>query len=175
MNLRNANSADFAHILKLNESFVHFLSPLSMARLEMLHERAVYHRVIEESGQVVAFLIAFREGASYDSLNYRWFADRYPSFGYIDRLVIDGRFHHRGLGTRLYADLFSFAAETDVHHVVAEVDASPPNPVSANFHAKHGFAEVGSQFLNMTNKHVSMQMRFVEPNNRFTAPNGVKL
>jgi len=153
MNLRNANSADFAHILKLNESFVHFLSPLSMARLEMLHEQAVYHRVIEESGQVVAFLIAFREGASYDSLNYRWFADRYPSFVYIDRLVIDGRFHH----------------------VVAEVDASPPNPVSANFHAKHGFAEVGSQFLYMTNKHVSMQMRFVEPNNRFTAPNGVKL
>jgi len=162
MILRNATHNDFPDILKLNAEFVHFLSPMTETRLEMLHRQAIYLRVFSEADQVIAFLIAFREGAEYDSPNYRWFSERYDRFIYIDRLVIDGMHHHRGIGTQLYQDLFAFAAENRIANVFAEVDSSPPNPVSDRFHAKQGFQEVGSQFLNTTNKQVSMQMRLVD-------------
>ena len=53
----------FAQILALNEASVHVLSPLSEARLALLHRHAAYHRVIAEAGEVQAFLLAFAPGA----------------------------------------------------------------------------------------------------------------
>ena len=159
--LRDAVPSDFDRILGLNEAFVQFLSPLSLERLGMLHARAVYHRVLEESGRVIAFLIAFREGAEYDSPNYRWFADRYSRFVYIDRVVVDGFWHDKRLASKLYADLFAFAQAEGVEQVVAEIDSSPPNPVSERFHAKQGFVQVGSQFLEARNKSVGMVLKTI--------------
>ena len=72
MLIRDANADDFAQILRLNEESVHFLSPLTSTRLEALHTEAAYHRVIEEDGKTAGFLLAFREGAGYDSSNYVW-------------------------------------------------------------------------------------------------------
>jgi len=65
--IRPAIAADFPAILALNAALVHFLSPLDAARLRLLHAQAAYHRVAEIDGGVVAFLLAFREGAAYDS------------------------------------------------------------------------------------------------------------
>ena len=42
-------------------------------------------------------------------LNYQWFADRYPHFLYIDRVVVDGQWQDKNLATMLYSDLFSVA------------------------------------------------------------------
>jgi hypothetical protein len=86
--LRDARREDFAAILALNAESVHFLSPLTAERLDALHRAAAYHKIIEIDGEVAAFLLAFREGAPYDSPNYLWFAERYPEFLYIDRIVV---------------------------------------------------------------------------------------
>lgn len=153
--IRDTRPADFAAILALNAESVHFLSPLDATRLIALDQIAAHHRIIEIDGTVVAFLLAFREGTTYDSPNYRWFAARYSEFLYIDRVVVAGAQQGRGHGTRLYEDLFACARAA---RIVCEFDLDPPNPASARFHAQHGFREVGRQWLG-GKKQVSLQLR----------------
>lgn len=160
--IRDTTPADFAAILALNAESVHFLSPLDATRLRHLHAQAAYHRGVERHGRVAAFLLAFREGAQYDSPNYRWFAQRYPAFLYIDRVVVDRGARGLGLGIQLYDDILAFAAATGVARLTCEFDLEPPNPVSARFHRRYGFREVGRQWLGNGKKQVSLQARDIE-------------
>jgi hypothetical protein len=160
--IRPATAADFPAILALNAALVHFLSPLDEARLRLLHAQSAYHRVVETEGGVAAFLLAFREGAAYDSPNYRWFAQRYAQFLYIDRVVVDPAQQGRGLGARLYDDLFAYAQSAGVATVTCEFDLDPPNPGSQKFHARFGFREVGTQWVADGKKQVSLQARALQ-------------
>jgi len=157
MVLRDATPTDFDAILALNEESVGFLSPLTPARLARLHGQAALHRVVEEHGRVVAFLLAFREGAVYDSPNYQWFAARFDRFLYVDRVVVARDLQGHGLGARLYRDLFERALADGVPVVTAEYDLEPPNQVSARFHEGFGFREVGRQWVAGGAKLVSLQ------------------
>ncbi len=87
-----------------------------------------------------AFLLAFDEGAEYDSPNYLWFRRRYPRFVYVDRVAVAQAARGRGHARRLYADLMARAAAADHDVVVCEVNSDPPNPASDAFHATLGFA-----------------------------------
>lgn len=155
MLLRDAARADFAAILALNQAFVAVLSPLDEARLAQLHAQAALHRVAVREGVIVAFLLALREGACYDSPNYRWFAQRCTGFLYVDRIVVAQ--DARGVGTALYRDAFGYARQHGLSHVTCEFDIEPPNPASERFHHKLGFAEVGRQQLYDDGKTVSLQ------------------
>jgi predicted GNAT superfamily acetyltransferase len=155
--IRAAVEADFPAILRLNDESVRFLSALTPSRLALLHAQSAYHRVAVVSGEVAAFLLAFREASAYDSPNYRWFADRHARFLYVDRVVVDAARQQRGLGDLLYADLLAFAREAQVPRVTCEIDVEPPNPVSARFHARFGFREVGRQQYGEHRKTVSLQ------------------
>jgi hypothetical protein len=159
IDLRNATPDDFPAILALNAESVHFLSPLDAARLQHLHAQAAYHRVVEVDGAVAAFLLALREGTDYDSPNYRWFAQHRARFLYIDRIVVDGAARGLGLGAQLYVDIVAFATATGAGQLTCEFDLEPPNPASARFHARHGFREVGRQWLGGGKKQVSLQAR----------------
>ena len=161
--LRDARREDFAAILALNTESVHFTSPMTAERLDAPHRAAAYHKVIEIDGEVAAFLLAFREGAPYDSPNYLWFGMRYPAFVYIDRIVVAPA--HRGarLGVALYEDIIAFAAASGVPWLTCEFDLEPPNPASERFHARMGFAEVGTQWLGGGKKRVSLQARSIAP------------
>lgn len=156
MILRDATPADFPAILQLNHDFVAVLSPLDADALARLHAQAAFHRVVEEEGRVVAFLLALREGADYASPNYRWFATHYPRFLYVDRVVVSGQAQAGGLGTRLYRDVFALARRDGVPFVTCEYDIEPPNPASARFHARLGFREAGQASLGV-GKRVSRQ------------------
>lgn len=156
MRIRPATTADFDAILALNEESVAVLSPLSRERLAQLQGEAAVRRVVEADGAVVAFLLAFREGAAYDSPNYRWFASRYERFLYVDRVVVASAARGRGAGALLYRDVFEFAATHSLGLVTCEYDVEPPNPASERFHARFGFREVGRQRLD-GGKLVSLQ------------------
>ncbi|NML47199.1 GNAT family N-acetyltransferase [Ramlibacter sp. G-1-2-2] len=157
MLLRPASPGDFGAILALNEASVHFLSPLSPARLQHLHAQSALHLVAEEEGEVQAFLLAFREGADYDSVNYQWFARHDERFLYIDRVVVAEAARGRGVGRTLYEATFAFARQQRLPRVTCEFDIDPPNPVSELFHANFGFAEVGRQAVAGGTKQVSLQ------------------
>ncbi len=157
--IRDAAAADFPAVLALNAESVHFLSPLDETRLRHLQAQAAYHRVVEIEGRVMAFLLAFREGADYGSPNYRWFARHYPAFLYIDRVVVARAAQGQGLGAKLYDDILAFAARSGVARLTCEFDLDPPNPPSAKFHQRYGFREVGTQWLGASKKQVSLQVR----------------
>jgi uncharacterized protein len=161
--VRPATAQDFQAILNLNHESVRFLSAMPQARLALLAQQCSYFRVYENQQAVCGFLMAFREHSAYDSVNYRWFNQRYDQFVYIDRIVVNPAAHGLGIGRALYADLFDFAKQSGVETVVCEFDVDPPNPASEQFHAKLGFKEVGSQVAtyagSATGKQVSMQMK----------------
>jgi predicted GNAT superfamily acetyltransferase len=160
--IRDAEIADCEAILALNEASVSLLSPLSPQRLAELHVMAALHRVVEREGAVIGFLLAVREGADYDSPNYRWFAERYPQFLYVDRVVVADAARGQGVGALLYRDMFEFAAASGARLVTCEFDIDPPNPASEQFHARFGFREVGRQWVADGRKQVSLQVAPVE-------------
>lgn len=160
--IRDARVTDFDAILALNEASVSLLSPLSPQRLAGLHAQAALHRVAEREGEVIGFLLAFREGADYDSPNYLWFAARYPQFLYVDRVVVADATRGQGIGALLYRDMFEFAAASGARLVTCEFDVDPPNPASERFHARFGFREVGRQWVADGTKQVSLQVAPVQ-------------
>ena len=159
LNLRDAQPVDLSAILALNEASVRFLSPLTSARLEALHRSAAYHKVVDIEGEIAAFLLAFREGAPYDSPNYLWFVERYPHFLYVDRIVVAAAHRGSGFGAMLYDDFAAFAARTGAPWLTCEFDIEPPNPASMRFHERMGFGEVGTQTIGDGKKRVSLQVR----------------
>ncbi len=155
--IRPARPNDFPEILALNAESVHFLSPLDADGLARLDAQAVLHRVVELDGKVAAFLLVLREGSDYASPNYRWFAGHFDTFLYVDRVVVSTAYQGRGLGARLYDDLFAFARSHGFARITCEFDLLPPNPGSAKFHARYGFREVATQWLG-GGKQVSLQV-----------------
>ena len=158
MTIRDALPEDFSELLSLNVESEHFLSPLTLARLEMLVSEATYCRVLEFDEKVVAFLLAFREGCSYDSVNYRWFNQHYERFLYIDRVVVSTAVQGQGFGRLLYDDVFAFARQANTQYVTCEFDIDPPNELSRRFHLRYGFSEVGAQMVAGGKKQVSLQV-----------------
>lgn len=157
MHVRDVTDDDHDRLLVLNAESVAALSALDAARLDRLLTQSAFCRAIDVDGRLAAFVLAFREGADYDSENYRWFAARYPRFLYVDRIVVDAAHRRAGLAQRLYADVFARARGDGVPLVACEYDVEPPNPASAHFHARQGFREVGQQILGR-GKRVSLQV-----------------
>jgi len=156
--IRDATAADHKAILALNLESEDLVSPMDAARLAQLDGRAAYHRVVDIDGEVAAFLLAFREGADYDSPNYLWFGERYPRFLYIDRIVVSASRQGQQLGRALYEDLFAFARADGIDNITCEFYVVPFNEGSSRFHAKFGFREVGQQWVAMGGKQVSLQL-----------------
>lgn len=145
--IRAAEPKDYDFILNVNEVNVEVLSPMPMERMLWLKEMSEMFVVAEVDGELAAFLIALREGKPYDSENYVWFSRKYPSFLYIDRIVIDEPFRAAGLGRALYQAVKDHARATGVKVVTCEVDTIPYNETSLKFHEAMGFKEVGEQII----------------------------
>jgi predicted GNAT superfamily acetyltransferase len=128
-------------LLALNNEHARELSWLEPQRLQHLVEQAFLARRV---GNLDAFLLAFDQGAHYDSPNFLWFRARYPRFVYVDRIVVASSARGRGHARRLYDDLFEQAIAAGHDRVVCEVNLQPPNPASDAFHAALGFVEVGT-------------------------------
>jgi predicted GNAT superfamily acetyltransferase len=140
----------------LNNEHAQELSWLEPARLTHLVRQSFFARRI---GHVDAFLLAFDQGADYDSPNFLWFRERYPRFVYIDRVVVAASARGGGLARLLYGELFVQAARAGHSCVVCEVNLEPPNPGSAAFHAALGFVEVGSARIHNGSKTVRYLLR----------------
>ena len=160
--IRPATESDFSNILALNDEFVHFTSPMDETRLKDLHQQSAYHKVveIEEGGElkIVAFLLAFASKSTYDSVNYQWFNQRLENFIYVDRIVISGAQHGKGLGKLLYQDLFGYAKKHALAKISCEFYVVPPNEVSQKFHQNFGFYELDTQWVAEGKKRVSLQV-----------------
>ncbi len=128
-------------MLALNAANVEMLAPMDADRFSRLIDWSDQFTVIEYDGAFAGFVITFAEGSAYDSENYRWFADRYPTFYYLDRIVLRPEVRRVGLGSHVYDHV---EARARGHRRMAlEVNLVPRNDVSLAFHAGRGYGEVG--------------------------------
>lgn len=142
--IRPATPADAAWILALNAQSETETSPLDAPRLRLMLADAHWFGAIEGGA---GFLIAFNEGAQYDSENFRWVRNNYFGFVYIDRVVVAPAARRSGHGRALYEALFARMRGESRGLVACEVNVDPPNPASDAFHEQLGFAEVGRATL----------------------------
>jgi len=100
--------------------------------------------VIRHEDRFAGFVITMPGDSAYDSSNFAWFARRYESFDYLDRIVIHERFRRRGLGALTYDEVEARTAQR-ARLLALEVNSDPPNPGSIAFHASRGYEQVGER------------------------------
>lgn len=154
--IRQILAKDIETILELNAISVNVLSPMDNTKLQHLIASSALSVVVEEANQVAGFMLAFTQGADYDSVNYQWFSQHYDEFLYIDRIVVSEQFRGRGIASTLYQYLVDWATEHALPSIFAEIDVLPPNQPSLLFHQKWGFKEL-SLLQHSEHKIVSLQ------------------
>ncbi len=140
--IRDVLEHELDSVLALNNAAGPGILPVDAARMRRLFESAEYFRVAERDGHIAGVLIAFGSTAAYDSRNFLWFAERYPSFLYIDRIVVASRRRGGGVGRALYADVQSYA-EARYPELACEVFLQEGTDPALLFHGSFGFREVG--------------------------------
>jgi uncharacterized protein len=133
--------SDADAVLGLNQSTLDAVGPLDPERLTWLAGLAERCLVITDGDQLAGFAVLIGPATAYDSLNYAWFGERYDSFGYLDRIVVDPAYRRTGVGTSLYDA--AEAASAPRGRMLLEVYAEPPNEPSLAFHRSRGYLEVG--------------------------------
>jgi predicted GNAT superfamily acetyltransferase len=144
MEIRPVTAADLDAVHALNAAEVPKVGDVDVARLAALLDWADLALLAEDAQGLLGFVLAMAPGVAYDSANYRWFEARGTAHLYVDRVAVDVRGRRRGVGTRLYDAVEARARQTGRAEVTCEVNLEPRNEVSLAFHARRGFAEVGT-------------------------------
>ena len=110
--------------------------------LSKLIDMSALNFYVLDDEEIIGFVVCFREGSGYKSLNYKFFNDNESKFLYIDRVVIKEGHRRKGAGTILYSHLHTLANQQGMP-LCCEVNTIPRNSVSLDFHEKNGFIEVG--------------------------------
>ncbi len=85
--------------------------------------------VAEDNGEILAYAYAKKFGL-----------DRAFDYTASVAIYVKAQQIHKGIGTRLYLELFDLLAQTDFHTLIAAI--SLPNEVAVRFHEKLGFKKV---------------------------------
>lgn len=147
VNFRPIGVVDLDRIERINAANVPEVGAAERDHLAFLVEECSLAIAAESNGEVVGFCLVLGPGSSYDSVNYRWFAERHPDSLYLDRVAFDVSVRGRGFGTALYdhVDRIMRSDFVDADGLALEVNVDPPNEPSLRFHDKLGFREVGRQ------------------------------
>ena len=145
--VRNIEIADLSRVLEINNANTPGVSELTQSELETDIKNCLHALAIDnEQGDVCAFCITFDPCAPDAGANHQWFAERYKSFVYLDRIAIDSNHQNRGLGALLYQSVEQHMLRSAEHSLLCcEVNLEPPNPGSLRFHKRIGFTEVGQR------------------------------
>lgn len=144
--IRAINDIDMPRVLELNEANVPAVGSLDIERLAAIVAESPIALVVEVDDTIVGFCLVLGADASYDSVNYRWFGERYDDQMYLDRVAFDAEYQGRGLGTLVYAEIDRLLSSFEgVKRLTLEINVEPPNEQSLAFHLRRGFVEVGQQ------------------------------
>lgn len=134
---------DHGDVLALNERHQHLTAPMDADRL--VHLATIGRvEVMRDAGRFAGFVVTMAADAAYDSANFCWFAGRYESFAYLDRIVVHERFRRRGLAARVYDEVEARVGRT-ASLLALDVNSDPPNESSLAFHAVRGYEQVGER------------------------------
>ena len=137
--------ADLRQVFEINQDNVPKVGDLDLGRLRFIVNECAARLVVEADGAVAGFCLALAPGSSYDSINYAWFMERYPTDWYLYRVAFNASAQGKGLGSLLYTEVERRLTAADATGLTLEVNIDPPNEPSLAFHKKNGFVEVGQQ------------------------------
>ena len=138
------NDQDLKSIYDLNQANVPEVGSLEdTSVLSELIRMSSFNLAVKLNNELVGYIICFKEGAKYQSLNYKFFKESIDEFLYVDRVAIKEGFRDQGLGTMIYDSVFLEARKLNVP-ILCEVNTRPANDPSLKFHAKMGFKECGT-------------------------------
>lgn len=144
--IRPLAEADLARVVEINDANVPEVGAVDARRLSFIADESPISLVVEVDGFVVGFCLVLGADSTYDSVNYRWFGERFEDFMYLDRVAFDAAHQGRGLGTLLYGEVDRIMRDTsDATRLALEINLDPPNEPSLAFHRRLGFVEVGQQ------------------------------
>ncbi len=152
---------DFDEILALNEANVPHVNSIDHNELRSLGEQSKAFIKVEEAGKLAGLVIALAPGQAYQSMNYRWFSDKFDQFLYIDRIMVSPDFRRRGVATLIYDELARLCQQVGLERLTCEVNIMPPNPGSLAMHENIGFIQADTQKTDGGNKEVSLLVREV--------------
>ncbi len=141
--IRSYGQADADRLLTLNAANVPDVGPMDRDKLELLVSEAILVDVLELDGRLEGAIVVLADGGTYDSPNYRWFAQRHRCFAYVDRVMLTPATRGMGWGVAMYERAIAAARDAGKSILTAEVNVEPPNPRSIQFHETLGFVEVG--------------------------------
>lgn len=150
---------DVERLVTLNNEAVPAVNTLDADAFRALARLGEVRVAADSEGQILGVVVTLGPGQPYDSLNYAWFLERYENFLYIDRVVVAPEAKGRGIGRRLYEDVFARACTGGRPHVLSEVNVDPPNPDSLAFHTRLGFEKVAERLNEREGKVVAMMVR----------------
>jgi len=90
-----------------------------------------------------AFAICLDQETKIEGENINWLKDQFKRFVYMDRIAVHPDAYGKGLGRRLYEDLFDAAIMANHTRLCCEINCDPPNRGSVAFHEKLGFTPFG--------------------------------
>lgn len=144
--IRPARPEDRAAVRAVNAEGAPGVAALDDAYLAVL-EGAAYFRVAGAGGRVIGYAAALEPGAEYPGEEYRWIAERFERFLYVDQVAVAEEWRRAGVASALYDDLEAFAVERGIPLLACEVNVHPPNPGSLAFHHARGWDQVGAMEL----------------------------
>ena len=133
--IRSIEQSDHDQILDLNQNALHAVGSLDHEDLALLVKKADQAIVVDTEGDVAGFVITLPQDADYDSSRFRWFADRFDEFVYLDRVIVSPDHRREGVGSKMYDQL-----PTDVP---VALEVYEDNDTSLAFHRSLGFEPVG--------------------------------
>ena len=157
--LREATISDLEKIRTINEEAIPAVNTVSLDEFKWFLKRSIYFKVsLNEDEQVCGFLLVLPTGLEYESLNYKWFSDKFSDFAYIDRIAVKDEFRGKGIGKSLYVDLEKSVMK-DIKRIACEFNINPPNLVSKKFHEGLAYKRVGTQLTENETKEVSLMIK----------------
>tara|TARA_B100001250_G_C19690982_1_gene740276 strand:- start:459 stop:947 length:489 start_codon:yes stop_codon:yes gene_type:complete len=143
-----ASKDDLEFILLLNQNSMPAVSSSNIEMMQHFLKICHYFKILKINSQIVGFLNAILPGEDYQSEHYKWFIDKYDSFIYVDRIVLDKTNKNQGYGTLFYNDLIN-SVKSKKLDIACEINTKPYNKQSIQFHKKYGFSELGRKDINI--------------------------
>lgn len=101
---------------------------------------------VDSGGAIVGYTLAFARDDPYDGEEFQYFAAQISRlFLYIDQVAVARLEQRQGVGRQLYLALRNRAEDRGIRVLCCEVNTSPPNPISLEFHRQLGFSQTGSR------------------------------
>ena len=100
--IRNVETIDLDTLIMINELSIPAVNSITKAQFEWFYKNSLYFKLIQSAEkEVQGFLLTLNSSLDYESLNYKWFQERYDDFAYVDRIAILEKYKRNGLGRKI--------------------------------------------------------------------------